>query len=242
MPTTWKQLAFSDDIVPYTGAVANVDLGAHTLTGDQLISTHVTGVVAPLVVTSIARVANLNADMVDGEHSASFLVTSAGLNGSPVMAGTTLVVTSGQVISATPAGPLTVQSAGTAYTLTNSSQLLTFGTTSPSLTISAAGTYLIRSHVQTNLVGATMAANRNITFVIHRTNNTPWDVSPKAQVIKTDITSLKAYTLPIGAIPEFVYTTANTNDVLEIWGFIDTVPTAGSISIVDAQIIAVRLY
>ena len=54
------------------GAGANIDIGAFTLTGTQLISDIATGT-APLVVTSTTKVANLNADTLDGVSSAGFV-------------------------------------------------------------------------------------------------------------------------------------------------------------------------
>jgi len=43
-------------------------------------------------------------------------------------------------------------------------------------------------------------------------------------------------------LPDVVYTTSNNNDIIEVWGDVSVVPTAGSLDAVEASIIATRLY
>jgi len=60
-----------------TLGVTGTITGSSTVQGTQLISTVATGT-APLTVTSTTLVTNLNADMVDGLHAASFAATTGG--------------------------------------------------------------------------------------------------------------------------------------------------------------------
>jgi hypothetical protein len=39
-----------------------------------------------------------------------------------------------------------------------------------------------------------------------------------------------------------VYTTTNANDIIQLYGLIDTVPTGGTVQVMEASIVAVRLY
>ncbi|MGV1047661.1 MAG: hypothetical protein ACOYD4_03930 [Solirubrobacterales bacterium] len=138
--------------------------------------------------------------------------------------------------------PLSVAAAGTAYSLTNTAALLNFGTTDPSLTINAPGTYLLLASVRIDYTAATFAAVRTLTLKIRRTNNTAADITGATRSAKTDIITTLTYTLGDIQIPPAVYVTTNSDDVLEIWGSIDVVPSAGSIDAVDATLVAVRLF
>ncbi len=136
---------------------------------------------------------------------------------------------------------LSVFAAGTAYSLTNTQAALTFGTTSPSLTLNAAGTYLIFARVRLDYNGATFAANRTATLKLRRTNNTPADLTSGSIAALTQIITTLSFTMgDYSWMPAF-YTTANTNDAISIFGALDVVPTAGSLDAVEAQIMAIRL-
>lgn len=63
--------------VPFIGANLDVDLGAHTITATQFISSIATGT-APFVVTSTTVVTNLNADLLDGFHESHFVTDVTG--------------------------------------------------------------------------------------------------------------------------------------------------------------------
>lgn len=137
---------------------------------------------------------------------------------------------------------LTVYATGTVYVLTADSLLLDFGTTDPSLTINAAGTYLISSRVRIDYNAATFAASRTVALKLRRTNNTAADLTSAATSAKTDIITTLTYTMGIYNLPNVIYTTTNTDDIIQLFGSIDVVPTAGSIDAVEADIQAVRLY
>jgi hypothetical protein len=138
--------------------------------------------------------------------------------------------------------PLSVYASGTAYQLTNTAALLNFGTTDPSLIISSPGTWLILAQARIDYTGATFAAVRNVTLKLRRTNNTAADIANSPAGFKTDIITTLTYTAQLVKIPALVYVTTNSDDVLEVWGSIDTVPTAGSIDAVEASLVAVKLF
>lgn len=143
--------------------------------------------------------------------------------------------------SPTTANQLSVYAAGTAYSLTNTQAALTFGTTSPSLTITAPGTYLILGTVQLDYNAATFAAVRNATVKLRRTNNTAADLTSATRTVKTNIITTLTYSLDVVMIPPVFYTTTLSNDAIALFGALDTVPTAGSLDAVAASIIAIRL-
>lgn len=137
---------------------------------------------------------------------------------------------------------LTVYAAGTAYSLTAVSAALNFGTTDPVITLDKAGTYALFANVTLNYVGATFAAVEAVTLKLRRTNNTAADVTNSSLVLATDIITTLTYTLGAVALPTVLYTTANTDDAITIFGDVVDAPSAGSVDAVAASIVAVRLY
>lgn len=130
--------------------------------------------------------------------------------------------------------------AGTAYTLTNTATAMAFGTTSPSITITAPGTYLIIAKARFENVGATFAATRLLTCKLRRTNNTPADLTGGSALFNTPvITALTSTLTPVDIIT--TYTTANSDDVVSLFGDLGTVPSAGSVTCNEASIVAVRM-
>jgi hypothetical protein len=136
--------------------------------------------------------------------------------------------------------PLSVYASGTVYTLTATSAGVDFGTTDPILTVNAIGTYSIRARVKVALNGATFAANRTLTLKLRRTNNTAADLTNSTTTWIVPIVTTITNTLAIIDLPEVLYTTANANDTIQIFADISVLPTAGSISIDEASIVAVR--
>lgn len=137
--------------------------------------------------------------------------------------------------------PLSVYASGTVYTLTAVSAAVDFGTTDPVLTFNAAGTYAVRARVKVALNGATFAANRTLTLKLRRTNNTAADLANSTTTYIVPVVTTITNTLAIIDLPEVLYTTALTNDTVTIFSDISVVPTAGTISIDEASIVAVRL-
>lgn len=126
---------------------------------------------------------------------------------------------------------------GTAYTLTASNADVAFGTTSPNITLGAAGTYLVTATIQTSLVGATYAAAQKVTYNARRTNNTPADLSgttfsgPTSTVAITTVTDAGP-TITLS----FTYNTANTNDIIGLRGVLSATPSVGSVTCSAATI------
>jgi hypothetical protein len=141
-------------------------------------------------------------------------------------------------------GTVTDESAyasGTAYSLTNTSALLNLGTTPASLTITTAGTYLLFARVRYDYNGATFAAVRTVTTKIRRTNNTAADVTNATGAWKTQIITTLTFTAALQNLPVVQYTTATAGDILQLWGSVNTVPSAGSLDAVEAEIVAVKI-
>ena len=134
-----------------------------------------------------------------------------------------------------------VYASGTAYTLTNTSTALDFGTTDPALTINGPGTWIIFSRVTLKYNAATFAANRTVTIKLSRTNNTAADVTGATTAHITNIITTLTYTESV-QIPPVLYTTTNGTDSITIKGDVSVVPTAGSLDVTEAEIIAIRIF
>lgn len=133
-----------------------------------------------------------------------------------------------------------VVAAGTVYSLTNSAAAVTFGTTSPSITLDQAGTYLIIATANLLYNAATMVAVRTVTAKLRRTNNTAADLTGMTTAIKGDIITLLTRSMP-GVKLIGVYTTTAVDDVISLFASMDTVPSAGTLDVTEANIIAIRL-
>lgn len=134
---------------------------------------------------------------------------------------------------------LSVYAAGTAYSLTATPAALTFGTTSPSLTLTLPGTYRLTARVRQDYNAATFAAVRTTTLKLRRTNNTAADLTNGSAGAKTQVITGISGTF-IDQTFEVDYTTPNTSDAIALFGSIDVVPTAGSLDCVEAYILAFR--
>ena len=136
---------------------------------------------------------------------------------------------------------LSVYAVGTAYQFTNTAALLDFGTTDPILTISEPGTYLLLSTVRMDYNAATFAAVRDVTLKLRRTNNTAADITNATTTFKTEIITTLTFTAFDGQLPAIIYTTPRNNDIIQLFGSVDTVPTAGSLDAVEASILAIKI-
>lgn len=134
---------------------------------------------------------------------------------------------------------LSVYAAGTAYQFTNAAALLDFGTTDPSLTITGAGTYLILSRATLFYNAATFVAPRVVTLKLRRTNNTAADVI--TTLLDTDVTTTVSATYGSFVLPPVIYTTTNSDDIIQLFGHVATVPSAGTLDATSAEIVAIRL-
>lgn len=137
--------------------------------------------------------------------------------------------------------PGSAYAVGTAYALTAVSAALNFGTTDPVLTIDKAGTYLLLGRVNLLYNAATFAASQAVTLKLRRTNNTAADLGAGSVTLATDIITALTYTFGIFDLPPLIYTTANTDDAITIFGDVAVVPSAGSLDAVAASIVAIRI-
>ena len=131
--------------------------------------------------------------------------------------------------------------AGTAYALTNTAAAVDLGTTDPVITIDKAGTYKITATINLQMAGATFAASRVVTIKLRRTNNTPADLTGGSAVMDTGITTTVTGTMEYVTL-QVIYTTANLDDAITIFGDVSVVPSAGALNVTQANIIAERLY
>lgn len=140
------------------------------------------------------------------------------------------------------ANPASVIGAGTAYSLTATQTAIALGTTSPAITLAGVlgDKYLLIWVAQVNYNGSTFAANRTATLKLRRTNQTATDLTGSPCSLKTDIITTQNYSLGM-MLGIAIYTTVSTSDAISLFGGIDVVPTAGSLDVVSANIIAIRI-
>lgn len=151
-------------------------------------------------------------------------------------------VSNGGVSPFSSTDTITAYAAGTVYTITNTQALLDFGTTDPSITLTKPGTYLLIGRANFENVAATFVANRTVTCKLRRTNNTAADVTGATTSFGTGVITTLSSTCGIVETPPVLYSTALTTDIIQLFGAIDTVASAGSTTCTEACIVAIRLY
>jgi hypothetical protein len=134
-----------------------------------------------------------------------------------------------------------VVASGTAYTMTTSYATVDFGTTDPVLTLANAGTYAIYVDLQTNLVGATTTTQTE-SFKLVRTNNTPADLTGATFGCPIPVATVGTQLGPMVHIGPIKYTTSNTTDTLSVQGILSASLGAGTITVTNCTITAIRAY
>ena len=130
---------------------------------------------------------------------------------------------------------------GTNAPINNTTGLLTFGTTSPTITITAAGTYFVTAGLSQYFNNANFSTPRTATYKVRRSNNTATDLT---ETLVTNLLSTGgAMTMDAGgwSLPGAIYTTSNTNDVLEVWATLDGNPASGNFEAKKGWIVAIKL-
>lgn len=135
----------------------------------------------------------------------------------------------------------TVYAAGTVYSLTNTATLINFGTTDPSITLTRPGTYLIFARARVDYNAATFAAPQEVTIKLRRTNNTAADITSGSAGIKTAIVTTVTQSLGHVVLPPTIYSTSNSDDVIQLFGSVAAAPGAGSLDVTEAEIVVVPL-
>jgi hypothetical protein len=109
------------------------------------------------------------------------------------------------------------------------------------LAITQAGTYLIQGKARVDYSGATFAAPKLISGKIRNTN-TGADISNAASGLIAPIITTATYTHGNLVIPAVIYTTAVATDVLWLLMNVATLPSAGTVEIAEASLLATKLY
>lgn len=130
---------------------------------------------------------------------------------------------------------------GAAYTLTTTPALLAFGTTSPTITIPATGTYLLLSGARIDAVAATFAANQTVTMKLRRTAAVAGDIANATASYEFDIITTKSYTGFRGMLPPVTFAATNA-DTIQLWGSVSVAPGAGSVQAVEAWLMALPIH
>lgn len=133
----------------------------------------------------------------------------------------------------------TSYASGTAYTVTTTMTNLAFATTSPSITLSAAGTYSLRAVVGVKYNGATYAGAQTLQLQMQRTNNTPSTIGNKIRNVELPV--LTAFTGGDTMTLVEVFYVASAGDSVVIQAAVSAAPSAGSVQIDSAEIIAQQI-
>lgn len=129
--------------------------------------------------------------------------------------------------------------AGTVATLPTTTAILDFGTTDPKVTIAVAGIYRITARFKVEATAATIT-NQTMSFKLRRSNNTAADITGSPTTTDIPVMTTLTHTIGTEVITDIYYTTANTDDVIELWGTLSGSTGAGSITVSEAQITAMK--
>lgn len=143
------------------------------------------------------------------------------------------------VLGIISAPPVSTVAAGSAFTLTATNDDVVFGTTSPTVTLSA-GTYLISVNLQTSFAGATYVAVQSVTYNLRRTNNTAADIAGTTFSQSLPIVTTITVAAPSTSIANIVYV-ASAGDVIGVRGILSATPSAGSVTCSAATISALKV-
>lgn len=129
---------------------------------------------------------------------------------------------------------------GTPYALTNVSAALDFGTADPSITILEPGRYSIRARVHIKANAATVVAE-TLSLKLRRTNNTPADIAETPTTFFPPAITTSTHSVAVIELPEVIYETLNSDDVLTIFGNVSATLGAGTLDAIEASIVAIRI-
>ncbi len=128
----------------------------------------------------------------------------------------------------------------TAAAVNDVSTQVTINGTLISIPIPRAGTYLLSGLIKFDYNGATFAASRQITAKLRNTFTAADIVNATANFFTQVITTL-TYTEGIMTIPPVVATLSNT-DIITMLARVAVLPTAGTLEVAEASIVAVKLF
>jgi hypothetical protein len=145
---------------------------------------------------------------------------------------------------------LTAYAGGDKYALTVTPALLGFGGAKPQLTLNEAGTWLIFARARLDYFNATYAAAKYpeetpiVTLKLHETQNTNLDLDDSSTSFELRDVTTAYFTAQALCLPPVTHITAATDDVIELWGSVDTLPTNspdGTVDVVEAEIVALKI-
>lgn len=225
-------LTTADFVVPALGANVTVDVAdsSWAVVGQPV---YITGA-GTFVVVSVPSANSLQLQYLNYDTNTE--------SGNPVTLGAGVSPGGFNGTNATvPDDQASAYGSGTAYTLTTTPAAVVMGTASPDVTLTAAGTWVIFSRVRVDNVGATFAANRTVTAKLRRINNTAGDLANASAAYQTGIITTITNTGMILTMPPVFYATAATDDNIQLWASIDVLPSAGSITVSQCEIVAYRI-
>ena len=136
-------------------------------------------------------------------------------------------------------GTTSVYGSGTAYTMKVTPAMLSLGTTPPSLILAQAGTYLIFARARFDAVSATMTT-QTLTTKLTCINNTVADLANTTRVFDFLPIINTSGTVAEILVPVTAYV-ATAGDTIQMWGSLSGATGAGTITCVEADIIAVQI-
>ena len=153
----------------------------------------------------------------------------------------------GSVVS--PTGPWGLPAPLAVYALSVTGPFITatpsiaiIGATPVTLVITIPGTYLLRSRAMVDCTSSTFAAPQMVSLGLKRTNNTAAYITHAESGLKLPIMTLAEYTAGIVQLPEVSYTTTNSDDSISLYVDVAVLPSAGTVRLIQAEIIAQRIY
>lgn len=133
-------------------------------------------------------------------------------------------------------------SSGTPFTVVASSTAVVFGASSPAITLTAPGNYLLLARAQTRLSAASFQNSQPFNIRFRRTNNTAGNLGAGSGVVSglTGVTSVESRVLldQTWFIP---YTTFLSDDQITLFADVSANASAGALKITAAGITAFRL-
>ncbi len=158
--------------------------------------------------------------------------------------GTGISISSNTIINSAPNPTITTAaySSGTVYNITTTPAKLDFGTTDPAITLPTSGTYLIMSNVRIDYNGLTNILANTVNIKLRRTNNTASDLTNATGDFILPLVTLLTQTGGDCDVSSVIYTTSNSNDVIELWGNRTASVSVGNVQAGSAWIVAIKLF
>jgi hypothetical protein len=132
-----------------------------------------------------------------------------------------------------------VYAAGTPATLSETPGLLTFGTTSPTVSITKNTRHLITARVLLSLAGCTLAEVVTVTFKLRVTSGTAGDIAHSTTSIQVGAIASSGQNevaIPL-ELPPVLHSPAAVPETIQLWGSVSGLPDTGDLKISEACII-----